>query len=369
MDDSSYVGFLDLVGVRELARSDRNKYFNVLFNFREKVKETVQIFQSKPQDSHPEVYLFSDCIYYQVNSLEGVLDFTQTLRHLLMMDAETPIFFTGALGVGSLNPETLEPGSHRASGFVFGTDASSVYCEQEILRGIGVNVTSLADSVSRKHGEKHACTPNAFLNRVDSISLDSFYDLKFNANTLTEREDVFSRCFKSFSDAIVQSPRFSRYYVPLMINLFSSVNYSELSDKVIEFDIDRDEAIRQKLHNIRYFGERETICDEDIEYCSEMIHVRWHPYNVIRRDWLNKHAENIPAYESILLSTIESILKLRLPSETPASHWKEPEQVILRSVIGSKAILDYMKRVPEVLLPSESRKILLEEASKRQYNI
>lgn len=235
-----FSAFVDLVGVRELAKSEPNAVLQHLTTFKDRVNE-----MSRCLDVSDKIYFFSDSAFVETSNLPRLLDFFENLRSSLFFSR---IFFKAAISKGSLQRQDAnECGSQfsgaekkrRASivqGSFFGHNAAKLYSEQERLKGIAI-------SIDVELQARRAMVPSVFLPEANSNRAICFQDLRYPKNDLgpgvfSEVIDAIEELRSKPSGGIEVTRKLVRYYLPIFVSMAQCIDLSAL--KATDFD---DESI------------------------------------------------------------------------------------------------------------------------------
>ena len=220
MSETSFISFIDLVGVSEMARFDKESYHHCLEEFMKAIEDKSPIISDCGS-----IYFFSDCAYLESYDIEKLLELLSEIRRDLL---KFGYFFKGAVSPGKLHAEPVFSSEHTAlSGHYFGEDIIDVYSAHNELKGIGIKVSGI-NAISDMIKEKYLIN-SCFLRHTNSIRADTFVDIKYGQEELTKDNlrAVLRRMFESYT----KSKRIARYYLSLIISMIQSTNFSNIDDK------------------------------------------------------------------------------------------------------------------------------------------
>src|ERR1051325_851680 len=75
-----YCAFIDLLGIREMAGVDPEKYKGIVESFHERLADLSVMLK----DCSGNIYAFSDCAFIETDSVQSLLEYLQELRHWLL---------------------------------------------------------------------------------------------------------------------------------------------------------------------------------------------------------------------------------------------------------------------------------------------
>lgn len=224
----SYISFLDLLGTKDLSMQEETAYSDSIKVFGQCISEGLR-------NSKCKAYAFSDCAYLQAETLIDMLGVLSDLRDLLLQERR---FFSAAVTVGTLNADISSDEENRYVCQSFaGADVSRVYVKQSRLKGIGIWLDESVICNKKVLGKKYRSIPNFCIPNIEEPKrLLHFYDLQID----TKEENLkayFDFAMKSYRRANIKSKRYGRYYISLLINILSAIDFSENAKQpVLEYE-------------------------------------------------------------------------------------------------------------------------------------
>lgn len=221
-------GFIDLVGVRDLARESSSGYWDALIRFQTHVADICTALEG---DSG-KIFLFSDSIFVQAEGFRGLANFMRSLRHRLLDEG---LYFKGSIRPGGLeareayvlplvrNKKDEEERKKKLAGHCFGENAATLFALQEQLKGIGILVDEAAVSNGQADGTAYSC----FLPQVGSQRSEPYLDLLLEQDDLDD--GILERLLQKFFKAKSRSKKIGRFYVSLLVLWVQSIDFSSIS--------------------------------------------------------------------------------------------------------------------------------------------
>ena len=140
----SYICYFDLLGTQELVKNSPGAYIDKINTFALRLKNALSTFDNAKD---LRIYVFSDSVYLEANSLKLMCDFMTIIRSDLFSEE---IFFNAAICRGSLDIKRNEEYS-RLGYFFEGQDAVKAYREQASFTGIGIHISKdLTDIIKER---------------------------------------------------------------------------------------------------------------------------------------------------------------------------------------------------------------------------
>lgn len=242
----SYIAFIDLLGVKELARYEPSNYHKAMLDFQEALTREAGVFPAEdsktPAAQRSRVYFFSDSAFVQSSDLPCLLKFVKNIRLRLLGKG---FYFKAAIDEGELNAlsheeyiernfdeyqqENIKKNSQFMIGNVFmGESISKVYRRHEEFKGIGINI---AESIARKLTTGSTSTlglcENFHLSRHTAATAKSYYDIHLSNAELDDSCLTFALTNKMRAN--IKSRKLGVYYLSLLSNFAISHDYTKLS--------------------------------------------------------------------------------------------------------------------------------------------
>lgn len=316
----SYIAFLDLLGTKDLSMQEETAYSDSIKVFGRCISEGLRNTKCK-------AYAFSDCAYLQTETLVNMISLLSDLRDLLLQERR---FFSAAVTCGTLNADVFSDKENQYVCQSFaGADVSRVYVKQSRLKGIGIWLDESVICNKKVLGKKYRPIPNFCIPNIEEPKkLLHFYDLQIDAKE-ENLKAYFDFAMKSYRRANIKSKRYGRYYISLLINILSAIDFSENAKQpILEYEKNQGWHITSQLLK-RLFG----VCHTD-EY---FIH-------------------NAPGYVYIFLYLLNNLYQEN--SSGPFT------QAFLKKIIELHVIDEYiydLSKVPEGLLSKQAETNLIED--------
>jgi hypothetical protein len=265
----NYIAYLDLLGIKDLAKYSSKKYFSAMEDFRNHLISSAEIFNDKNFSSKSEIFFFSDSAFIETDDIETLFNYLIYLRQFLNRNE---LFFTAAITKGNLSaynfngsPEINEDidktikeliaGKHKfLKGVIFQSkDISDVYVLQNNLKGVGVFVhesifdnwkKDIRSKVQAKNSNKSdsdidKITDDQFKSLFDKYLTKSFYFPSINTNTALQyydlkltptelHESFFSIIIERYHSSNVKNKKYGRFYLSHLANWISSEDFSKI---------------------------------------------------------------------------------------------------------------------------------------------
>lgn len=320
--------FVDLVGVRDLAKTDPAALQDTLSSFRYAVGECLDSLTSPTE----KVYFFSDCAFISFASgVKGVKSAENFLRQLREELFPRRMFFKASVCKGRLDAERadvwkeLDASSEAArkdkvNGYFFGASAAELYTHQERLKGIGVWVDKKLVKESNI-----SVVPSAYLSTVSEQSATAFSDIAWDKRSRSLvifeaiRENVLVSRSRKISSAADRG-KLGRYYITPLVSWAQSIDFSDRSlKKEVLGDINQLRSF-DPLTAAIYYGELRSIL------------------------------RGIKGYELVFLAWANQVLKQIDAMDSTVSD------LLFAFVTQQEGMLDKLAYVPEEVFPDEERK-------------
>lgn len=235
------IGFFDLLGTREYARNEPERFKRGILTFKESVEHAAS--ELSGQDT---VFLFSDCAYFESAKAERAVAFVAEVRMSLLLQG---FYMKGAIGLGRLGainalstpssgvPKSKSSGRQIVRGHTFEGEVVDIYSSQDTLKGIGIRVqTELVQRLERRG----TCVNSCHLPDKAKREGMCFVDLKFRPSEMDA--EIFRFIVADFFVSATRSSSFGRYYVTLLITWIRSCDFESRDGQVI--DAAADETVR-----------------------------------------------------------------------------------------------------------------------------
>ena len=267
---ADYIAYIDLLGIKDMAKYSVDKYAAAMSVFTDKLKScAVDVFDKdeKYKDSH--VYYFSDSAFIRCKEIKAMFMYLISLRSDLISTA-SPLMFTAAVGVEHFNNRT---GKRRnterdevhytdktkyVDGVFFETkEACEVYVLQNSFKGIGIFIDNQVldvwrDELSKADFEREKeqyISRSFYFPSINTSNAVYYNDLKLQSNEM--HSVYFQKVLKRYHSANLKSKKYGRYYLSYLANwILSEIS----SDKDIKSNISYINLIENKdalIDNLR----------------------------------------------------------------------------------------------------------------------
>lgn len=224
----SYIAFLDLLGTKDLSMQEETAYSDSIKVFSQCISEGLR-------NSKCKAYAFSDCAYIQAETLIDMIGVLSDLRELLLQEQR---FFSAAVTIGTLKADITSDKEKRYVCQSFaGADVSRVYVKQSQLKGIGIWLDESVICNKKLLGKKYKLIPNFCIPNIEEPKrLLHFYDLQIDTKE-EHLKPYFDFAIKAYRRANIKSKRYGRYYITLLVNILSAIDFSEgAKQPVLEYN-------------------------------------------------------------------------------------------------------------------------------------
>jgi hypothetical protein len=267
METQYYISFLDLLGIKELAKYNPLEYFFSMEKFRNKIIKSAKHFKNDNANIKSKVHFFSDCCFIQSNDLELIFKFLAHLRKELLQDDDS-LFFSASITYGKLDAVELSNNgydklnqniremieSNGVSEYLSGTifqsdDISRVYVLQTEFKGTGIYVDdecikkwkdSFENEVDFNEKYKKYISESFFFPSINTNTIKAYKDLKILDTE--NRPLYFNKLIERYYNSNAKNKKYGRFYLSLLANWVSSSNYSK-----IEYDNITEKLIEDSL--------------------------------------------------------------------------------------------------------------------------
>jgi len=353
---SNYIAYVDLLGVKELARFDVEGFKAAMDDFQKYlIWASSAFYGSDPKRN--SIYGFSDSALIESDNLENLLTLLTTFRDELFCAG---YYFTAVVDKGYLEPvvyknhisESSTHNLYRESGKYFhgsvflSQDVSRLYNQFSYFKGIGI---SLSRDVTKDEIKKHETTPSHFLSSHDRGRIETYTDIQFEKDSITK--DFFQMAMERYTLSNTKSTKFGIYYISLICTLINSFNYSGIT---------MSSPSPQKIANIAalFSGDTQaidmvkailTIKDDYKELFLKAKHIE-----IIYLCLLNKLYSDRGKVDAITRNILRTIIKIPRVKSYFGIFNTIPESIISHSSYNMM-MQDYMGIIKERIASSEER--------------
>jgi len=323
---NSYIAYLDLLGIKDLARYSPNKYFEAMEIFRNHLISTASIFNENGYSKNSKIFFFSDSAFIESDDIKTLINYFIILRKELN---RKNLFFTAAITEGCLDAchfsgikdlkrtnidaqiKNIIKGQEE---FVRGTifqakDIISVYLFQNDLKSIGIFMDkSIFDKSSNnlENIKNEYLTKIFYFPNVNESTACEFYDLKLSKS---ERDKSFFKIvIERYHNVNVKNKKFGRYFLPHFANWISCIQF-----------IKNENLICEILDSNKILSETDNDFDDDLLIFIKLIKGNDTFLSELKRSaqcfeylyffLLNCLYEQFNEYNKIILYTIKAIKK------------------------------------------------------------
>lgn len=305
-----YIAFMDLLGTKAMAIADSNQYRKIIKKFHNVTKKLCIKYKTI------QVYVFSDCAYFEEAEFEKLCMFFKEMREALL---DEEICFNAAICSGKLKARKEELKDDKYSIIDFLNDeVVTVYSMQSCFTGAGIYI------------DPNILNSKSVCNVADKILVDSIYanisksdnklifkqckDIKFQRNAEEFLQFILNLYVKNY----LLDRRAARYYYTIYttyINEQDIDSFLENDMKAIKLiinsiqklcDFDGKIIIILILINKLYNGMKHNCKDNDVAEINEEL------YNPLSYIYENFHMEKIFNIRDISNKVISDTNKLLL---------------------------------------------------------
>lgn len=281
----TYICYLDLLGIKELARTSTEKYFATTEKFRNSLFICADEFEGLDQNI-TSVFYFSDCAFIETDDLERLFKFLQQLRKRLFFEEGRDIFFTAAVKLGSLGAVNFSGADNLPSnitaelsdlleivdrrkylkGTIFQSkNVSEVYLLQTNFKGVGVFIDpNVIEAINKENINLFSdyVTEAFYYPNINSNNVQKYFDLKLETEII-ESGPILKSVFQIYHKSNLKNKKYGRYYLSLVSNwISSSISNPNQFDNIEKYPIIYNflvkshppfmESLRRSSHNFDY---------------------------------------------------------------------------------------------------------------------
>ena len=225
----SYIAYLDLLGIKDLAISLHKKYNLLIKEFQEIIRNGVNnIFGEEKQ-----LVVFSDCLYLENNNLDKILKFLQEIREKLFAKQ---LFFNCAIIEGTLGINAVSKDNF-TSIYLESADIVKVFSAQSRFTGIGINV-DLKNAKNKLLFKSVYCVE---YNNNDDMKFKEYIDIKYKNITM----ETIVCLLQNYVKTLTYNFRAARYYYSAIIGVIN-----QLEEEQIRQFLERLDFTKVRHHKI-----------------------------------------------------------------------------------------------------------------------
>lgn len=232
------VSFIDLLGTKESSKVSEDQFFPAI----EFLHEALELHTNILEGDY-EIRGFSDCAFMAFVADPSTYRFFNAVRSRLFSRG---FYFKCSILFGEIEFEVKGSSSEPFSRVTLGPESVNAYLLHESFKGIGFCVDKSLDkpSLLRKY-----MVPSIYIEDDKGANLKQSWDIRFNEGytgnskyveerregRLVEGEDNHSaelnlnRYIKSLLIAKTKNQRYSKYYIPSLISIVNSSNFSKVA--------------------------------------------------------------------------------------------------------------------------------------------
>lgn len=346
MQSKNYIAYLDLLGIKDVAKYDDKGYFMAMTTFRNSLIKTALIFDEEKYSSNSNIYFFSDCAFVESDSFETIADYFIFLRRTLTKEK---LFFSAAITVGNLQAhnvcrnmdssnystiecDTIEKTKNYVNGVLFElSDVSEVYVLQNSLKGIGIFLSKkiflklkvdirlelrnsyseiTEEELAKKVDEKYNQIYNDYISEsfyfpsINTTNAQNYFDIKLSKYEISE--SFFNIIKEKYHSSNIKNKKYGRFYLSHFANWISSENFKVINE---DYEGDDDDDIDSDLlkfeHSPLIF--KKFILEKD--YLITDLIKNAHCFEFLLFFILNSLYDIFPNYNKTIYTTIELINK------------------------------------------------------------
>lgn len=287
MYSTSFICFLDLLGIKEKAKYSTRGYFATMKKFQRQLIAESTLFNEKEYSSESFVYFFSDCAFIQSDDLQTLISYLSNLRKNLIKDSLGALFFSAAISIGRLDAEQVSDDSLKDFYYeklekrsdeklnVYGTifkspEISTVYLKQTEFKGVGIYIdpevleeqkkiiyqkvrnrvykkiaptdseskriellegahNQINDEVKDKYEKfiKENISNSFFFPSVNTNTIKPYYDIKLS-DVEKDSEATYDTIITHYYSSNMKNKKYGRFYLPYVANWINSVDIHEI---------------------------------------------------------------------------------------------------------------------------------------------
>lgn len=240
---------MDLLGSKAAAISEPQRYREMIHDF----QSIVENLYTKDKRKQIEVYVFSDCAYFESNNFDFLLRFLRNLREKLLFRG---IFFNAAVCEGKLGAKMIIDKESQFSMVDFqNSQVVKVYSLQSCFSGAGIYIDP--DLMNVEEIREHLCKMcvRSIYMHIDKFTGKKTFlkciDVKFGKSSLELLQYILNMYVKCY----VQDKRASRYYY----TLFTTYIAEQSIDVFLKDDMKYIKEIIRIVGHIEDFQDRAII--------------------------------------------------------------------------------------------------------------
>lgn len=262
MEKTNYISFIDILGTKDYATYQPDKYIQSIIHFQNGLISNVD----ENLTEEDRVYFFSDGAFIESPDIIRLVKYLRAVRSEL---SPIRLYFKGAITKGTLGAisgfreetekiakfsnagffketekssikkiyenisiSSIENKLTRASKIINGTmflsrDVSTVFSMQDKLKGIGILIDSDIVDLVEEYAVK-----SFYLSSVLSNNVITFYDICLNKEEEIS-EEIFKQLLKDYLNSNTKSKKYGRYFLSSLATWISSTDFSAI-DKVTD---------------------------------------------------------------------------------------------------------------------------------------
>lgn len=243
MTTASHIAFIDMVGQKEVGLYNPSQFWHDQTTFQDAIKTHSYTFVTK-QKPKGKIFFYSDCAYFEAQSIELLFQTLQSLRTELTTKG---CFFKGGVCPGTLKALTIEnqieaikkdgaQDKHEEQmleqeNFLHGTqfgssDIVNAFMLQAEIKGIGTNIEKSFASNLPKDTKDKFITPSYYIAADKRFTAKPYYDLK--ATAFDTDINILNVIFKRYEISNSKDKKLGSYYQSLIATYINSTEFNKI---------------------------------------------------------------------------------------------------------------------------------------------
>jgi len=341
---TKYIAYVDLLGVKELARYDANEFKKAMDAFRKYLVLASKAFH-KSNVATNSIFPFSDSALIESDDLKILLKLLTIFRDDLFCEG---YYFTAAVDNGELKSSVYSKYIQESSDHVdyqesinyfhgstfHSKDVSTLYNQFSHFKGIGIYIS---DGITQSRKIPVRTVPSHYLSSFETGRIRTYTDIAFDKKKITK--DFIHRLMFKYTLSNAKSTKFGIYYISLICSIIHSLDFKK---------IDIPQANTQPTRITDHIKSEMT---GDLTVKDTLVFI------LTIKDNYKELFAKAKSIEIIYLSLIEKIYKDR----------KKPDlttKSILKAIIEIPRIKNYFglfNTIPESVISQQSYNLMMQD--------
>lgn len=280
---SSYIAFLDLLGVKDIAKFHFEKYYKAMVNFQ---KNILMNLESEEHYKYIKIKYFSDCFFAESDDICKLINYLMQVRTTAMSQEH---YFKAAITYGKLLPhseksvdtainniesrnalpldvnkatilldhEEISSRITRLSDSVEGVaflspDVCRVFELENTFKGVGILVDDTLVADIKDSGNKKLMAKfveSYYVTNAKKNSITGYFDIKIEQENISFAH--ISQILKTITMALIGSKSVGTKYLSLIATLINSENYDLSIDEHISGGLDVTSGLIKTLLSLK----------------------------------------------------------------------------------------------------------------------